>query len=130
MAQTDTRTHITDVHTIAVPVSDQERALDFYVRALGFEKRLDAAFGPGQRWIEVGPAGSNATIALPPAPPGTAFGIDTGIRLESDDVEADHRSLGDRGVDVGEVLRFGPGVPPMFTFRDADGNLLYVVGRM
>ena len=32
---------ITDVRTVGVPVSDQDRAIDFYVGTLGFEKRLD-----------------------------------------------------------------------------------------
>ena len=59
-------TQITDVHTITVPVSDQDRALVFYVDKLGFEKRLDVSYGQGQRWIEVAPASSATTIALPP----------------------------------------------------------------
>ena len=49
-----TRTHITQVRTAGVPVADQDRALDFYVGVLGFEKRIDAPFGPGHagsRWL-------------------------------------------------------------------------------
>ena len=46
------RTHITEVRTVAVPVTDQDRALDFYVDKLGFEKRLDATFSGDRRWIE------------------------------------------------------------------------------
>jgi len=52
-----TVTRITHVHTVGVPVTEQERALEFYVGKLGFEKRMDASFGPGQRWIEVAPPG-------------------------------------------------------------------------
>ena len=62
------KTHITEVRTVAVPVTDQDRALEFYVGALGFEKRMDATFGGGRRWIEVAPPGATTTIAL--APPG------------------------------------------------------------
>ena len=76
-------THITGIGTVLVPVAGQERALDFYVGTLGFEKRLDAPFGD-DRWIEVAPHG-----------PAT-------------------RS------------RY---VPPMFTFRDPDGNRFRVVQR-
>ena len=36
-----TRTPITDVRTVGVPVTDQDRALDFYLDKLGFEERLD-----------------------------------------------------------------------------------------
>jgi hypothetical protein len=42
------------------------------------------------------------------------------------DVEATHATLGARNVDVGDVLRW-PGVPPMFAFRDQDGNGLVIV---
>jgi catechol 2,3-dioxygenase-like lactoylglutathione lyase family enzyme len=122
-------TSITQVRTIAVPTTDQARSLAFYTDILGFEKTLDAPFGPGQRWIEVTPPGGGATIALPPQGDAPA-GIDTGIRLETDDAEADHRALKAAGANVdADVLRY-PGVPPMFTFRDPDGNTLYVVQRM
>ena len=47
---------ITGVHTVGVPVTDQDRAIDFYVGTLGFDKRLDADMGGGRRWIEVAPA--------------------------------------------------------------------------
>lgn len=66
-----TRTHIKEVRTITIPVSDPERALAFYAGKLGFETRLDATFGQGQRWIEVAPPGAATTVAL--APPATAW---------------------------------------------------------
>jgi catechol 2,3-dioxygenase-like lactoylglutathione lyase family enzyme len=131
MAQTGTETQISDVHTITVPVANQERALGFYVEKLGFEKRLDVSYGDGQRWIEVAPAGAGTTIALPPPGGSVKPGVDTGIRLSTRDAEADHGRLRERGVDVDtEVLRFGEGVPPMFSLRDPDGNTLYVVEEM
>jgi catechol 2,3-dioxygenase-like lactoylglutathione lyase family enzyme len=124
-----TSTHITQVGTVGVPVTDQERAAAFYVDTLGFEKRLDVPFGDGDRWIEVAPPGSATTIALAPRRPGELSGTDTGIRLTTEDADADHADLGARGVDADpEVLRW-PGVPPMFSFRDPDGNTLYIVER-
>ncbi len=124
------RSRITHLHTVGVPVTDQERALEFYVGKLGFEKRMDASFGPGQRWVEVAPPGAMTTIALVPTREGVPTGVETGIRLSSEDAEADHSDLSDRGVDVDrEILRFGGGVPPMFYFRDPDGNRLVIVGR-
>jgi len=123
------KTKIVDVVTVSVPVSDQERALKFYTDTLGFEKRRDAEFGGGMRWIEVGPAKSATTIALPPLGPTYKPGVDTGIRLATDDAEADHEELRARGVEVDDILRF-PNVPPMFSFKDPDGNTLYVVERM
>jgi catechol 2,3-dioxygenase-like lactoylglutathione lyase family enzyme len=124
-------TGITGLTTVAVPVADQQRALAFYTEALGFEKTRDAPFGPGSRWIEVAPrGGAGTTIALPPRGNVTP-GVDTGIRLTTRDAEADRAALQARGVDVdAEVMRFGPGVPPMFTLRDPDGNTLYIVETM
>lgn len=116
---------IRQVRTVAVPVADADRALAFYVGVLGFEKRVDATFGQGARWIEVAPAGAETTIAL--APPGeTKAGVDTGIRLATDDCDATRDAVRDGGGDAGDVMRW-PGVPAMFSFRDPDGNTLYVV---
>ena len=50
----ETAMHITQVGTVIVPVTDQDRPLEFYVGTLGFEKRLDGEYAPGERWIEVG----------------------------------------------------------------------------
>jgi lactoylglutathione lyase len=126
MTGTPTATRISDVRTIGVPVSDQQRALEFYGGVLGFETRMDSPF-PGGRWIEVAAPGATTTIALAAAQEGTATGVDTGIRFSTADATADHATLAGAGVDVdAEVLRF-PGVPPMFSFRDPDGNALYLV---
>jgi catechol 2,3-dioxygenase-like lactoylglutathione lyase family enzyme len=125
----ETRTRITEVRTVGVPVTNQDRALELYVGALGFEKRVDVPSGEGERWIEVAPAEATTTIALVLAREGVATGIDTGIRFTTEDAEADHADLRARGVDVDpDVLRW-PGVPAMFSFRDADGNVLFVVER-
>lgn len=119
--------NINHVRTVAVPVSDQQRALDFYEGTLGFETRTDAAFGGGMRWIEVAPKGGETSIALPPLGPTSTPGIDTGIRLSCADADAVHSALRDAGVDVDiEVMRW-EGVPAMFSLRDPDGNVLYVV---
>jgi catechol 2,3-dioxygenase-like lactoylglutathione lyase family enzyme len=126
---TDRTTHITGVRTVGVPVADQARALEFYAGTLGFETRLDAPFGPGQRWLEVAPPGATTTIALVRESAGAPAGVDTGIRFTTEDAESDHASLRAGGVDTDpEVLRL-PGVPPMFSFRDPDGNRLVIVQR-
>jgi catechol 2,3-dioxygenase-like lactoylglutathione lyase family enzyme len=129
MNQTTTDTRISGVQTVSIPVADQERALAFYVGTLGFEVRRDAPFGPGNRWIEVGAPGSATTLALPPLGDLTP-GVDTGIRLTTPAAAALHDRLAGEGVEVSEVLDFGPGVPPMFSMHDPDGNTLYVVEAM
>ena len=127
-----TRTHIDTIGTVLVPVSDQERAIAFYVDTLGFEQRRDIPFGDGYRWVEVAPAPeATTTIAIVPPPPGKPSGsVETGIGLQTDDIDADHADLKARGVDVDpEVSRMGDPVPPLFWFRDPDGNTLMVVQR-
>jgi catechol 2,3-dioxygenase-like lactoylglutathione lyase family enzyme len=124
-----TTTRISRIGTIVVPVSDQARAIDFYVGTLGFEKRTDVPFGNGYRWVEVAPADAATTIAIVPPPPGKPTGnVETGIGLNTDDIDADHAELKARGVDVdAEVSRMGDPVPPLFWLRDPDGNSLMVV---
>jgi predicted enzyme related to lactoylglutathione lyase len=124
-----TRTHINQIGTVVVPVTDQDRAIEFYVETLGFEKRTDVPFGNGYRWVEVAPAEALTTIAIVPPPPGTPTGDrQTGIGLNTGDIDADHADLKARGVDVdAEVSRMGDGVPPLFWFRDPEGNTLMVV---
>jgi catechol 2,3-dioxygenase-like lactoylglutathione lyase family enzyme len=125
---TDTATHITQVGTIIVPVTDQDAAIAFYTEKLGFEKRSDTPFGNGDRWVEVGPAGHTTTIALMPPQEGEEVGIATRVAFSTTDIEADHADLQARGVDVdAEVMRMGGPVPPMFWFRDQDKNRYLIV---
>ena len=55
---------ITSVHTATVFVTDQDRALDFYVSKLGFTKQTDMPMGPESRWIEVAPPGAKTAVLL------------------------------------------------------------------
>jgi catechol 2,3-dioxygenase-like lactoylglutathione lyase family enzyme len=114
---------VTHVGTVIVPVRDQERALAFYRDALGFEVRIDGMFGDGQRWLEVAPPGAETSLALVP-------GDAMEVSLATGDAAADHAELRARGVDAdADLIELGPGVPPMFTFRDPDGNRLRMVER-
>ena len=70
MSQTTTR--LSKIGTVVVPVSDQDRAIEFYVETLGFEKRADVPFGNGYRWVEVAPAGADDHDRHRPAAPGQA----------------------------------------------------------
>ena len=120
-------TEINGVHTVGIPVTDQDRAVDFYVGTLGLQKRLDAPVPQlGGRWIEVAPAGSATSLALLPAHDGVPAGVQTGVRLTTSDAAALHTELRAAGVAVDELLAW-PGVPRMFGFRDPDGNGLEIV---
>jgi catechol 2,3-dioxygenase-like lactoylglutathione lyase family enzyme len=135
-----TTTRIGRIHLVTIPSSDPERSIAFY-EALGFEKRADAPFGDGHRWVELFPPDGTTGVALAPAI-GDAPGVQTGILLTTDDIDATHAELRSGGVDVDEAIaragaptRISIGAadlvepfPPMFYFRDPDGNALMIVG--
>jgi catechol 2,3-dioxygenase-like lactoylglutathione lyase family enzyme len=120
-----TSTTITTIRTVAIPAADQDRSVAFFVDRLGFEKRMDAELAEGFRWIEVAPPGSDVSVAIVAASSELPAGVDTGIRFVATDAEAEHASMEQQGVDVGELLRW-PGVPLMFEFRDLDRNTYYL----
>jgi predicted enzyme related to lactoylglutathione lyase len=121
--------HVSKIANVIIPVADQDRAVQFYTEALGLEKRVDVPMGDAGRWIEVAPSGADTPIAIcPPGPSVTVGGKDTGISLQTDDIDAYHAELKERGVDVdAEISRFGDPVPPIFWMRDPEGNTLIVV---
>ena len=125
---TTTTTGIRQINLVCVSTPDQDRAIEFY-ESIGFEKRTDTPFGGDYRWVEVYPPEGTTGIALAPPPPGEeATPTQTGITLTTDDVDATHAQMKSLGVDVdAEVSRMGDPVPPMFWFRDPEGNTLLMV---
>jgi lactoylglutathione lyase len=115
-----TTTHITGVRTVSIPVVSQDAALDFYLGTLGFTLLRDTPTPNGGRWIELAPGDERIIITLEPSTPNISRGA-IGIRFTTDHAEAAHAALAAGGVDTDEILRW-PGVPPMFAFRDPDGN--------
>jgi lactoylglutathione lyase len=102
---------ITRVISVGVRAGDQDRAIDFYVGKLGFEKRRDEPMGPDGRWVEVAPPG--AETAVVPFTPGLVFACD--------DLQATFEELRGRGVEFTEE----PSEQPWgrwAQFRDPDGN--------
>jgi hypothetical protein len=78
------------------------------------------------RWIEVAAPGSTTSIALNSNEGGRDVAADTGVRFAVPDAGAEHTAMRERGVSVGDMLRWD-GVPPMFSFDDPDGNRFYIV---
>lgn len=113
-----------DVRPCAVGVSDTDEAVAFFTARLGFEVRVDTPMGESGRWVEVAPPGAAVTVA-PLAAGGPTVGSDTGIRFSVDDAADVHASLVAGGVDVDDLIT-APWAPPMFDFRDPDGNTFYV----
>jgi catechol 2,3-dioxygenase-like lactoylglutathione lyase family enzyme len=123
-----TATHIAKLGRVIIPVSDQDRSLEFYTEKLGFEVRADVPFGEGDRWIEVAPPGSDAAIAImPPRPGETPNNTQACVAFATDDLDAGHEALKERGVDVDEPMGGEGPVPRMFFFRDLDRNPLLLV---
>ena len=124
-------THIDKIANVVIPVADQDKAIEFYEK-LGFEKRVDIPFGGSYRWVEVALGDGETTIALAPPPPDQpelAGNRQTGVTLQTADIRALHAEMKQAGVDVDEeISEMGEPVPPMFWFRDVEGNSLLVVG--
>ncbi len=93
-----TTTRIDQIHLVVVPSTDQDRSIAFY-ESLGFEKRVDAPFGDGHRWIEIHPPSGPTGIALAPATPNAA-GVQTGIIVTTSDIDTTHAELQAAGIDV------------------------------
>src|SRR5689334_8327594 len=104
----------TNLRSVAVPVTDQDRT-KAVLEQLGFSVAMDAELRPGFRWIEMELPGGEARIALVQTGPQLPTGIDTGIRLGTDDARVAHAAVTAAGFDAGELLDW-PGVPLMFSF--------------
>ena len=119
---------IVNIGVAMFTVADQDAALEFYSKVLGFELRDDTRFGAeGEyRWLEVAPPGSTARLALNPpmgdSPGGSSIGVET------PDVAAEHARLSAiEGLDLDDAFESQDGAPPMFALRDPDGNSVWVV---
>ena len=124
---------LTRIGTITVQVTDQDKALEFYTKKLGFEKHQDTPMGPKQRWIEVCPPGADTRILLykaTPEMPGAAsyeaalasIGKMTGMVMETDDIVSTFASLKAKGVPIVEAPKQQP-YGWWGSFADQDGNI-------
>ena len=104
---------------VAVPVSDVDRAKEFYVRA-GFNPDHDHVVGDGLRFVQLTPPGSACSIAIGEGLTEMAPGSLRGLQVVVDDVEAAHAALAERGIDVSDVQDFPWG--RFVFFSDPDGN--------
>src|SRR5437870_321672 len=83
-----------------IPVRNQDQALDFYIKKLGFIVHTDQPFTDKQRWIEIGIPGAPTRMALfTPESHQDRIGTFTGIAFYSDDVQQTYEQLTARGVE-------------------------------
>jgi predicted enzyme related to lactoylglutathione lyase len=111
-----------DVIMISVPVTDQARALAFYVGKLGLTlSRLDDCLADTRR-VHVTTSRTTLSLVtwLEAMPPGSL----RGVVFRSSDLEADYERLAAAGVDFDGPPFAGPDGTRQAVFHDPDGNTL------
>jgi catechol 2,3-dioxygenase-like lactoylglutathione lyase family enzyme len=105
---------------VAVPVTDVDRAKAFYTDQVGFHADQDHQVNEQMRFVQLTPPGSACSIAIGTGVVDSQPGSARGLQLVVTDIEAAHRELRDRGVDVSDVQDFPWG--SFVFFADPDGN--------
>ena len=105
---------------VAIPVSDVDRAKDFYVDKVGFHADHDHRVSDELRFVQLTPPGSACSIALGTGIVDTAPGSVKGLQLVVPDADGARAELLERGVEVGDVQELPWG--KFVFFEDPDGN--------
>jgi catechol 2,3-dioxygenase-like lactoylglutathione lyase family enzyme len=105
---------------VALPVSDVDRAKAFYTDKVGFNADHDYQVNEELRFVQLTPPGSACSIAIGTGIVQSEPGSAKGVQLVVEDIEAAHRELEQRGVEVGAVQDFPWG--RFVFFSDPDGN--------
>jgi catechol 2,3-dioxygenase-like lactoylglutathione lyase family enzyme len=92
--------NISHVQLLSVPVSDQDRARDFYVDTLGFELLREVPLGPDQRWVQVAPKGADTSLTLVTWFESMPAGSLSGLVLQTVDIDGDCERLRAAGVEL------------------------------
>jgi predicted enzyme related to lactoylglutathione lyase len=120
---------ITHVKFVSIPSRDQDRALDFWTRQVGFTVLSDQPFSEAQRWIELQVGNSDTRFVLfTPDGQEDRIGSFWSGALACDDVEATYRQLSGRGVEFVSPPKKQPW-GTFATFRDPDGNQFVLSSR-
>ena len=122
------------LEVVTIPVSDMDRARDFYADELGFNVDIDQYVTEDIRFLQLTPPGSACSIHLGPVTEHLKPGSLEGLFLVVSDLKAAREELGHRGVDAGEIQVFDAGeyrpasegesldLVGVFFFTDPDGN--------
>jgi predicted enzyme related to lactoylglutathione lyase len=113
---------IKSIKFTSIPVRDQDKALEFYTKKLGFTVFTDQPMGPGQRWIELTiPGAKTGLVLFTPEGHQDRIGTFTGISFECDDLEQTYEALKAKGVEfIAPPKKESWGTSAMF--KDVDGN--------
>jgi len=105
---------------ITLPVTDVDRAKEFYVEKLGFNADHDHRVSDELRFVQLTPPGSACSIAIGEGLTDAEPGSVKGMQVVVEDAEAARKHLADRGLDLGEVDKQPWG--NFLYFTDPDGN--------
>lgn len=121
---------IANVKTIAIYVSDQQKALDFYTRRLGFEVRRNESMGPGSNWIELAPKGAQTCIVIYPQKMMPNWKeLKPSVVFSCEDIRKTCKELSDKGVQITQhpkKMQWGT----FAKFSDPDGNEFILTGQL
>jgi len=114
---------------VSVPVADQDRALEFYTKRLGFRVVTDQPFNDQQRWIELGLPGSGTNLVLfTPDEHRDRIGTMSNISFVADDVVRTAEELKRNGVElVQEPRSYDWGTAAVF--KDSEGNVFVLSSK-
>jgi catechol 2,3-dioxygenase-like lactoylglutathione lyase family enzyme len=113
------------LEVVVVPVTDVDRAKDFYVNKMGFTLDVDAQPTPAMRVVQMTPPGSTCSVTIGPSiiDPDAPRGPGASLQLVVKDIEAARRELIERGVEVPQIQELDPRDGGKFLFfADPDGN--------
>ena len=108
------------IELVAIPVTDVDRAKDFYVRQVGFHADHDHQVSDTMRFVQLTPPGSACSVVLGTGVTDMPPGSQRGVQVVVADVESARRELIGRGVQASDI-----DVQPwgsFVTFSDPDGN--------
>src|SRR5918992_2419492 len=99
ISQLEEKELIAKIHSTTISVNDQDKALDFYVNTLGFEKALDAMFGENMRFLSVVPPGATTQLVLAHTSWGGPISAEnSGISFTTPNIDETYKTYSDRGV--------------------------------
>lgn len=123
---------ITRIHSTTVLVGDQDKALEFYIGKLGWEKRADLPFGDdgGSRWLTVAPKGAETELVIGQASayeqPPVSGQVSSGISFTVEDLDATYATLTERGVEFEKPPEIMPWGTKAARLKDPDGNTFFL----
>jgi predicted enzyme related to lactoylglutathione lyase len=104
---------------VAIPVSDVDRAKEFYVQ-VGFNADHDHVVNEDIRFVQLTPPGSACSISIGKGVTDAEPGSVKGMQVVVTDIEAAHKDLTARGIEVSEIQDMPWG--SFVFFSDPDGN--------